>query len=138
MKKMEIYVDRFVQAIHADCFLVWEKRGGENPWPKLEPRYRKIVLLMAEHFEAQKDFYLPMSEDIIRESLYFWKHGNMDIKSTIICDFVSSLYDDFERGHGQYVENRRVQTLMLLRFNGVEAVLRHVYSYLPVFSVYLT
>jgi len=134
---MDIYVNRFVEAIHKDAFLVWEKRGGDNPWPKLEPRYRKIVLLMAQHYEAQKEFYLPMSEDLISGSLYFWKHNN-EIKSTIICDFVSSLYDDFVIGHHTYTQNRRVQTLMLQRFNGVEAVLRHVYSYLPVEAVHLS
>ena len=134
---MEIYVNRFVYAIRADAFLVWEKRGGDNPWPKLEPRYRKIALLMAEHYEAQKEFYLPMSEDLISESLYFWKHNN-EIKSSIIYDFVSSLYDDFVRGYVQYAQNRRVQTLMLQRFNGVECVLRHVYTFLPVEAVRLS
>ena len=78
-----------------------------------------------------------MSEDLISESLYFWKHNN-EMKSSIIYDFVSSLYDDFVRGYVQYTQNRRVQTLMLQRFNGVEAVLRHVYTFLPVEAVCLS
>jgi len=127
---MKIYVERFLAAIRMDADLVWEKRGGVRPWPKLEPRYRKIVQLMAEKYERQEEFYLSISDDLLTESLYFWQH-NEEVRSTVVYDFVSSLYDDFVRGYEDYARRKAVLRLMLLRFNGLGGVLRHVYSYIP-------
>jgi hypothetical protein len=127
---MNRYVERFLAAIRMDADLVWEKRGGDRPWPKLEPRYRKIVQLMAEKYERQEEFYLSMSDDLLTESLYFWQH-NEEVRSTVVYDFVSSLYDDFVKGYEDYVRRKEVLRLMLLRFNGLGGVLRHVYSYIP-------
>ena len=134
---MDEYVERFVGAIQADVELVWEKRGGPHPWPTLEPRYRKIVRLMAEQYEARADdFYLPISEDMVTESLYFWKYDD-EVRSTVVYDFVSSMYGDFVHGFIEQERRKRVMALMLQRFNGVESVLRHVYSFIPADPIYL-
>lgn len=134
---MDKYVERFLDAIRADVDLVWEKRGGDNPWPKLEARYRKIVRLMADNCKlSADDFYLPISEDLVTESLYFWNY-NDEIKTTIVYDFVSSMYGDFERGYFEYARRKKVMGLMLLRFNGLGGVLRHVYSFIPANPIYL-
>ena len=124
-----MYVERFLETIRADTDLVWEKRGGDRPWPKLEPRYRKIVQLMAEKYERREEFYLSMSDDLLTESLYFWQH-NEELRSSIVYDFVSSLYGDFVEGYEDYKRRKEVLRLMLLRFNGLGGVLRLVYSFI--------
>lgn len=133
---MEIYSVRFLDAIKAEVTEVWEKRGGAHPWPNLEARYRQILVLMAEHYRDHKEFELPINEDLIRECLYFYKYNN-EMKWTIIYDFVSNLYGDFVQGYETYVRDQQVLSLMLRRFTGVEAVLRHVYSFIPPFLKFL-
>lgn len=126
---MNPYVERFLAAIREDVALVWEKRGGDDPWPRLEPRYRKIVQLMADRHERREEFYLSMSDDLLTESLYFWRHDE-EVRSTVVYDFVSSLYGDFVRGYEDYARRKEVLRLMLLRFNGLGGVLRLVYSFI--------